>query len=126
LGWYLSRISLRSCGRLAVFGYFKGKTEIAMAIAAERHAMERRRIEFALAAPDIDTSLRRLVEGFVLELRAPKERHLDPPSAARVMVAVLQCISLQLAWGGRVDIERFAVALRIMLDPRSDGSGATG
>ncbi len=44
-------------------------------------------------------------------------RHLDPPSAARVMVAVLQGISLQLAWDERVDIERFAVALRIMLDP---------
>ena len=159
----------------AIYGYFKGKTEIAMAIASERHAMERRRMEFALAAPDIDTGLRRLVEGFVLELRNPKERrwrhlavqlwaeslsnprlkrealagvsqavdvlapmiaqaqrqgrwprHLDPPSAARVMVAVLQGISLQLAWDERVDIERFAVALRIMLDPRSDGSGATG
>ena len=155
----------------AIYGYFKGKTEIAMAIASERHAMERRRMEFALAAPDIDTSLRRLVEGFVLELRNPKERrwrhlavqlwaeslsnprlkrealagvsqavdvlapmiaqaqrqgrwprHLDPASAARVMVAVLQGISLQLAWDERVDIERFAVALRIMLDPRSDGS----
>jgi AcrR family transcriptional regulator len=164
----------------AIYGYFKGKTEIAMAIASERHAMERRRMEFALAAPDIDTGLQRLVEGFVLELRNPKERrwrhlavqlwaeslsnprftnprftrdalagvsqavdvlapmiaqaqrqgrwpqHLDPPSAARVMVAVLQGISLQLAWDGRVDIERFAVALRIMLDPCSDGSGVTG
>jgi hypothetical protein len=40
------------------------------------------------------------------------------------MVAVLQGISLQLAWDERVDIERFAIALRIMLDPRSDGSGA--
>ena len=58
----------------AIYGYFKGKTEIAMAIASERHAMERRRMEFALAAPDIDTGLRRLVEGFVLELRNPKER----------------------------------------------------
>jgi AcrR family transcriptional regulator len=57
----------------AIYGYFKGKTEIAMAIASERHAMERRRMEFALAAPDIDTGLRRLVEGFVLELRNPKE-----------------------------------------------------
>jgi hypothetical protein len=28
-----------------------------------------------------------------------------------------------LAWDERVDIERFAVALRIMLDPSSDGSG---
>ena len=58
----------------AIYGYFKGKTEIAMAIASERHAMERRRMEFALAAPDIDTSLQRLVEGFVLELRNPEER----------------------------------------------------
>jgi TetR/AcrR family transcriptional regulator, transcriptional repressor of aconitase len=39
------------------------------------------------------------------------------------MIAVLQGISLQLAWDERVDIERFAVALRIMLDPSSDGSG---
>jgi Transcriptional regulator len=158
----------------AIYGYFKGKTEIAMAIASERHAMERRRMEFALAAPDIDTSLRRLVEGScsncvtqgkamahlavqlwaeslsnprlkrealagvsqAVDVLAPMiaqaqrqgrwPRHLDPPSAARVMVAVLQGISLQLAWDERVDIERFAVALRIMLDPRSDGSGATG
>ena len=58
----------------AIYGYFKGKTEIAMAIAAERHAMERRRMEFALAAPDVDTGLQRLVEGFVLELHNPKER----------------------------------------------------
>jgi TetR/AcrR family transcriptional regulator, transcriptional repressor of aconitase len=128
--------------------------------------MERQRLESALAAPDIDTSLQRLVEGFVLELRDPKERrwrhlavqlwaeslsnprlkrealagvsqavdvlapmiaraqrqgrwprHLDPTSAARVMVAVLQGISLQVAWDGKVDVERFAVALRIMLDP---------
>jgi AcrR family transcriptional regulator len=150
----------------AIYGYFKGKTEIAMAIASERHAMERQRLESALATPDIDTSLQRLVEGFVLELRDPKERrwrhlavqlwaeslsnprlkrealagvsqavdvlapmiaraqrqgrwprHLDPTSAARVMVAVLQGISLQVAWDGKVDVERFAVALRIMLDP---------
>ena len=39
------------------------------------------------------------------------------------MIAVLQGISLQLAWDERVDIERFAVALRIMLDPRSDRIG---
>jgi hypothetical protein len=54
-------------------------------------------------------------------------RHLDPPSGARVMVAVLQGISLQLACDEDVDLERFAVALRIMLDQRSDGSDpATG
>ena len=58
----------------AIYGYFKGKTEIAMAIASERHAMERRRMEFALAAPDIETSLQRLLDGFVLELRNPAER----------------------------------------------------
>ena len=58
----------------AIYGYFKGKTEIAMAIASERHKMERRRMEFALAAPDIDTSLQRLLDGFVLELRNPAER----------------------------------------------------
>jgi TetR/AcrR family transcriptional regulator, transcriptional repressor of aconitase len=51
-------------------------------------------------------------------------QHLDPPSAARVMIAVLQGISLQLAWDERVNIERFAIALRIMLDPCPDGSGA--
>ena len=55
----------------AIYGYFKGKTEMVMAIASERHAMERRRMEYALAAPDIDTSLRRLVEDFVLGLRDP-------------------------------------------------------
>ena len=31
-------------------------------------------MEFALAAPDIDTSLQRLLDGFVLELRNPAER----------------------------------------------------
>jgi TetR/AcrR family transcriptional regulator, transcriptional repressor of aconitase len=158
----------------AIYGYFKGKTEIAMAIASERHAMERRRMEFALAAPDIETSLQRLLDGFVLELRNPAERrwrhlavqlwaeslsnprlkrealggvsqavdvlsrmiaqaqsrgswpkHLDPASAARVMIAILQGISLQRAWDERVDIERFAVALRMMLDPASDKPGRT-
>jgi len=153
----------------AIYGYFKGKTEIAMAIASERHKMERQRMEFALAAPDIDTSLQRLLDGFVLELRNPAERrwrhlavqlwaeslsnprlkrealggvsqavdvlsrmiaqaqsrgswpkHLDPASAARVMIAILQGISLQRAWDERVDIERFAVALRTMLDPASN------
>jgi AcrR family transcriptional regulator len=150
----------------AIYGYFKGKTEIAMAIAAERHVMERQRLESALAAPDIDRALQRLLEAFVFELRTPKERrwrhlavqlwaeslsnprlkrealaglsqavdllapmiaqaqregrwpqHLDPASAARVMVAVLQGISLQVAWDSQIDIERFANALRIMLDP---------
>src|SRR5436190_7612462 len=159
----------------AIYGYFKGKTDVVMAIASERHAMERRRMEHALAAANLETSLVRLVEGFVLGLRDAQEKrwrrlavqlwaeslsnprlkrealagvsqaiellapmiaqaqrqgrwpqHLDPPSAARVMVAVLQGISLQLAWDERVDIERFAVALRIMLDPCSDGSGAAG
>ena len=158
----------------AIYGYFKGKTEIAMAIASERHAMERRRMEFALAAPDIETSLQRLLDGFVLELRNPAERrwrhlavqlwaeslsnprlkrealggvsqavdvlsrmiaqaqsrgswpkHLDPASAARVMIAILQGISLQRAWDERVDIERFAVALRMMFDPASDKPGRT-
>ena len=165
------RTSLRSSGLSpgAIYGYFKGKTEIAMAIASERHAMERRRMEFALAAPDIDASLQRLLDGFVLELRNPAERrwrhlavqlwaeslsnprlkrealggvsqavevlsrmiaqaqsqgswpkHLDPAYAARVMIAILQGISLQRAWDERVDIERFAVALRTMLDPASN------
>ena len=131
-------------------------------------------MEFALAAPDIDTSLQRLLDGFVLELRNPAERrwrhlavqlwaeslsnprlkrealggvsqavdvlsrmiaqaqsrgswpkHLDPASAARVMIAILQGISLQRAWDERVDIERFAVALRMMLDPASDKPGRT-
>ena len=158
----------------AIYGYFKGKTEIAMAIASERHTMERRRMEFALAAPDIDTSLQRLLDGFVLELRNPAERrwrhlavqlwaeslsnprlkrealggvsqavdvlsrmiaqaqsrgswpkHLDPASAARVMIAILQGISLQRAWDDRVDVERFAAALRMMLDPASNKPGRT-
>ena len=158
----------------AIYGYFKGKTEIAMAIASERHKMERQRMEFALAAPDIDTSLQRLLDGFVLELRNPAERrwrhlavqlwaeslsnprlkrealggvsqavdvlsrmiaqaqnrgswpkHLDPAYAARVMIAILQGISLQRAWDDRVDVERFAAALRMMLDPASNKPGRT-
>jgi AcrR family transcriptional regulator len=150
----------------AIYGYFKGKTEMVMAIASERHAMERRRMENALAAPDIDTSVRRLVEDFVLGLRDPVEQrwrrlavqlwaeslsnprlrrealagvtqaidalsplvgkaqaegrwpaHLDPRSAARVMISILQGISLQLAWDSSIDMASFASALRIMIDP---------
>jgi TetR/AcrR family transcriptional regulator, transcriptional repressor of aconitase len=150
----------------AIYGYFKGKTDVVMAIAAERHAMERRRMEHALAEADIDTSLVRLVEGFVLGLRDPQEKrwrrlavqlwaeslsnprlrrealggvtqaievlspmigraqregrwpgHVDPEAAARVMIAILQGISLQLAWDDNVDIAGFASALRIMIDP---------
>lgn len=150
----------------AIYGYFKGKTEMVMAIAAERHAMERRRMEAALAAPDIDTSMRRLVDDFILGLRDPAEQrwrrlavqlwaeslshprlrrealsgvsqaidalsplvgkaqaegrwpaHLDPRAAARVMIAILQGISLQLAWDSSIDMARFASALRIMIDP---------
>ena len=150
----------------AIYGYFKGKTEVVMAIATERHAMERQRMQQALAAADLDTSLARLVEGFVLGLRDPQEktwrrlavqlwaeslsnpklkrealagvnqaveilspmiraaqregrwpRHLDPQSAARVMVAVLQGISLQLAWDDSIDIASVGSALRIMIDP---------
>ena len=150
----------------AIYGYFKGKTEVVTAIASERHAMERRRMEHALAAGDIDTSLVRLVEGFVLGLRDLQERkwrrlavqlwaeslsnvrlkrealggvtqaiellspmigkaqregrwpaHLDPASAARVLIAILQGISLQLAWDDTIDIARVASALRIMIDP---------
>jgi AcrR family transcriptional regulator len=150
----------------AIYGYFKGKTEVVMAIASERHAMERQRMQQALTAADLDTSLVRLVEGFVLSLRDPQEkrwrrlavqlwaeslsnprlkrealagvsqaveilspmiraaqregrwpRHLDPESAARVMIAVLQGASLQLAWDDTIDIAGFAAALRIMIDP---------
>jgi TetR/AcrR family transcriptional regulator, transcriptional repressor of aconitase len=150
----------------AIYGYFKGKTDVVTAIASERHAMERRRMEHALAAGDIETSLVRLVEGFVLGLRDLQERkwrrlavqlwaeslsnvrlkreavggvtqaiellspmigkaqregrwpaHLDPVSAARVLIAILQGISLQLAWDDTIDIARFASALRIMIDP---------
>jgi len=150
----------------AIYGYFKGKTEVVMAIASERHAMERQRMQQALTAADLDTSLVRLVEGFVLSLRDPQEkrwrrlavqlwaeslsnprlkrealagvsqaveilspmirtaqregrwpRHLDPESAARVMIAVLQGASLQLAWDDAIDIAGFAAALRIMIDP---------
>jgi AcrR family transcriptional regulator len=150
----------------AIYGYFKGKTDVVMAIASERHAMERRRMEHALSATDVETSLARLVEGFVLGLRDPQEKkwrrlavqlwaeslskprlrrealggvtqaievlspmigkaqregrwpgHLDPQSAARVMIAILQGISLQLAWDDTIDIASFAAALRIMIDP---------
>src|SRR6185436_515432 len=58
----------------AIYGYFKGKTEVVMAIASERHAMERQRMQQALSAADLDTSLVRLVEGFVLGLRDPQEK----------------------------------------------------
>ncbi|MEA2951995.1 MAG: hypothetical protein QOJ96_1515 [Alphaproteobacteria bacterium] len=150
----------------AIYGYFKGKTDVVMAIASERHAMERRRMEHALSAVDLETSLVRLVEGFVLGLRDPREKkwrrlavqlwaeslsnprlkrealggvtqaiqmlspmigqaqregrwpeHLDPDSAARVMIAILQGVSLQLAWDDNIDIARFASALRIMIVP---------
>jgi AcrR family transcriptional regulator len=150
----------------AIYGYFKGKTDVVMAIASERHSMERRRMEHALAAVDLEASLVRLVEGFVLSLRDPLEkrwrrlavqlwaeslsnprlkrealggvtqaiaalspmigkaqrearwpRHLNPESAARVMIAILQGISLQLAWDDNIDIASFAAALRIMIDP---------
>jgi AcrR family transcriptional regulator len=150
----------------AIYGYFDSKTDVVMAIAAERHAMERRRLEHALTATDLDTSLVRLVEGFVLGLRDSQEKrwrrlavqlwaeslsnprlkqealagvsqaievlapmirkaqregrwpgHLDPESAARVMIAILQGVSLQLAWDDNIDIASFASALRIMIDP---------
>lgn len=150
----------------AIYGYFASKSEMMMAIASERHDMERRRMEYALASPDIETSLVRLVEGFVLALRDPDEKlwrrlavqlwaeslsdrdlkrealggvaqgvevlsalikaaqqqkrwpaELDPASAARVMIAILQGISLQLAWDDNVDIVNFAAALRIMINP---------
>jgi AcrR family transcriptional regulator len=150
----------------AIYGYFKGKTDVVMAIASERHAMERRRMEHALTSGDIDISLIRLVEGFVLGLRDPQEKkwrrlavqlwaeslsnprlkrealggvtqaievlapmirkaqregrwpaQLDPESAARVLIAILQGISLQLAWDDNIDIASFASALRIMIDP---------
>ena len=123
-------------------------------------------MEHALAAVDLEASLVRLVEGFVLSLRDPLEKrwrrlavqlwaeslsnprlkrealggvtqaikvlspmigkaqregrwpgHLNPESAARVMIAILQGISLQLAWDDNIDIASFAAALRIMIDP---------
>ena len=145
----------------AIYGYFAGKTEMVMAIASERHQMERRRMEYALASSSLEASLQRLLEGFVLELRDPKEklwrrlavqlwaeslsnptlkrealfgvkqaiqalsrlirkaqkegrwpRNLNPASAARVMIAILQGISLQLAWDDKIDIASFAAALQ--------------
>jgi AcrR family transcriptional regulator len=150
----------------AIYGYFKGKTDVVTAIASERHAMERRRMEHALNAGDLETILVRLVEGFVLGLRDVQERkwrrlavqlwaeslsnprlkrealggvtqaiellspmigkaqregrwpaRLDAESAARVLIAILQGISLQLAWDDTIDIAGFASALRIMIDP---------
>jgi AcrR family transcriptional regulator len=150
----------------AIYGYFAGKTEMVMAIASERHQMERRRMEYALASSSLEASLQRLLEGFVLELRDPKEklwrrlavqlwaeslsnptlkrealfgvkqaiqalsrlirkaqkegrwpRNLNPASAARVMIAILQGISLQLAWDDKIDIASFAAALQIMIEP---------
>jgi TetR/AcrR family transcriptional regulator, transcriptional repressor of aconitase len=150
----------------AIYGYFAGKTEMVMAIASERHHMERQRMEYALAGSGVEIGLQRLLEGFVLGLRDPKEKlwrrlavqvwaeslsnpslrretlfgvkqaiealsrlirkaqkegrwppDLKPASAARVMIAILQGISLQLAWDDKIDIPRFAAALKIMLEP---------
>jgi TetR/AcrR family transcriptional regulator, transcriptional repressor of aconitase len=150
----------------AIYGYFKGKTEIVSAIAAARHAMERQRMDEALSASDIDASLQRLVEGFILQLREPLEQQwrrlavqlwaeslsnpelrrealagvaqaidllsvliaraqaqrrwpadLDPAAAARVLIATLQGLSLQLAWDDRIDVAAVAAALRILIDP---------
>src|ERR1700704_344832 len=47
----------------AIYGYFAGKTEMVMAIASERHQMERRRMEYALASSSLEASLQRLLEG---------------------------------------------------------------
>jgi AcrR family transcriptional regulator len=159
----------------AVYGYFKSKTAMVLAIASARHAMERERMAQALAAGDIDLSTQLLVESFVLALRDPGEARwrrlavqlwaeslstasllqealhgvdqavetlsglvgraqaegrwpaeLDPASAARVMIAVLQGISLQLAWDDDIDMARFAAALRIMLAPAKRPDAAEG
>jgi AcrR family transcriptional regulator len=150
----------------AIYGYFAGKTEMVMAIASEQHQMERQRMEYALAGSSVEISLHRLLDGFVLGLRDPKEklwrrlavqlwaeslsnptmkrqalfgvkqaiealsrlirkaqqqgrwpRNLNPASAARVMIAILQGISLQLAWDDKIDIASFAAALQIMIEP---------
>jgi AcrR family transcriptional regulator len=150
----------------AIYGYFAGKTEMVMAIASERHQMERLRMERALAEPSLDASLQRLLDAFVLRLRDAREQlwrrlavqlwaeslshpdlrrealfgveqairalsrlirkaqkegrwpgHLKPASAARVLIAILQGFSLQLAWDDGIDVASFASALRIMIDP---------
>lgn len=150
----------------AIYGYFAGKAEMATAIASERHRMERRRMEYALAGSSLEASLQRLLEGFVLELHDPKEKlwrrlavqlwaeslssptlkrealfgvkqaiealsrlirkaqkeerwpgNLNPASAARVLIAIVQGFSLQLAWDDKIDIASFAAALQIMIDP---------
>jgi AcrR family transcriptional regulator len=150
----------------AIYGYFAGKTEMVTAIATERHRMERRRMEQALAGSSLDDSLQLLLEAFVLGLRDPKERlwrrlavqlwaeslsnsllkrealfgveqavkmlsrlirkaqregrwpsGLNPASAARVMISILQGFSLQLAWDDTIDIASFAAALKIMIEP---------
>ena len=47
--------------------------------------------------------------------------HLSPASAARVLIAILQGFSLQLAWDDTIDVPSFAVALRIMIEPPAAG-----
>jgi TetR/AcrR family transcriptional regulator, transcriptional repressor of aconitase len=42
---------------------------------------------------------------------------LHPASAARVLISILQGLSLQLAWEDSIDISKFAAALQIMLQP---------
>jgi hypothetical protein len=51
--------------------------------------------------------------------------HLDPRSAARVMISILQGISLQLAWDSSIDMASFASALRIMIDPPATSTRST-
>jgi hypothetical protein len=43
--------------------------------------------------------------------------HLSPASAVRVLIAILQGFSLQLAWDDSIDVPSFAAALRIMIEP---------
>jgi hypothetical protein len=42
---------------------------------------------------------------------------LSPASAVRVLIAILQGFSLQLAWDDSIDVPSFAAALRIMIEP---------
>jgi hypothetical protein len=60
-------------------------------------------------------ALSRLIRKAQKEGRWP--RNLNPASAARVMIAILQGISLQLAWDDKIDIASFAAALQIMIEP---------
>ncbi|MGC2222016.1 MAG: TetR/AcrR family transcriptional regulator [Methylocella sp.] len=58
----------------AIYGYFKSKTEIVLAIALERHMVEAAHIQQALEQQTLDGTLEALLDRFVRSLYQPQER----------------------------------------------------